>query len=108
MGIRQALIEKLLSDKVFWSNDTAKLPDISDDVLIAETLIHLDIHDINHLFKIFSKRQIKKVWLEKLIPQGEYLTELNRLLAWLYFDIKKPDIYLKSALTRYYNKLSML
>lgn len=106
--IKQSLFQKLVKERAFWSFDPDTLTSISDETLIAETLIHLDFEDINKLFKIFGKTKMKKVWLEQLVPQGDYYKELNRLYSWFYFDIKYPDRYLKSMMTRHYNKLSAL
>lgn len=103
--LKQSLLEKLIKEKAFWSYNMDSVKSISDDVLIAETLIHLDIEEINQLFQIFSKQKIRKVWLEQLVIQGDYYKELNRLYAWFYFDIKNPDRYLKSVVSRHYNKL---
>ena len=54
---------------------------LPDDQLIALTLRHLDL------------------------PEGEYLSTLNRFLAWYYFDAKRPDVYLKSLITRHNKRL---
>ncbi len=105
---KQVLFNKLKEENAFWSYDMKGVNSVPDDVLIAETLIHLDIPDINKLFKLYGKQKVKQVWLEQLVPQGDYYKELNRLYSWLYFDIKNPDRYLKSMLTRHYNKLAVL
>lgn len=93
--IQTQLLTKLISNHRFWSYDMQKSVDIPDELLIEKTLIYLDIDDINLLFKAFSYKKIKQVWLERLVIQGAYYARLNRLLAWMYFGIKKPDIYLK-------------
>ena len=50
--------------------------------------------------------KIKNSWVKYLIPEGHYLFTLNRFLAWYYFDIKKPDVYLKSMETRRLNQIT--
>lgn len=105
--IRSQLISKLINEKVFWSyniSDT-EINTISDSQLISLTLRYLDLNEINSLKKIFTISKMKEAWIKYLIPEGEYLHTLNRFLAWYYFDIKKPDIYLKSMQTRHINKL---
>lgn len=106
--IRQELFRKLLEENCFWSYDMSRMPSISDDILIAESLIHLDVEDTNKLFKIFGKHKIKKVWLKKVVPLGHYYEGINRFIAWFYFDIKYPDRYLKGLETKYFNKLKRL
>ena len=53
---------------------------------IALTMRHLDIDEINLLFKLFSKERIKSAWKRILVPEGEYLYTLNRFFAWYYFQ----------------------
>jgi hypothetical protein len=94
--IQNQLLSKLISNHRFWSFDMQKSVDIPDELLIEKTLIHLDIEDINLLFQAYPPKKIKQVWLERLVIQGDYYASLNRLLAWMYFGIKKPDRYLKT------------
>lgn len=105
---KQAILDKLMEENAFWSYDMESETSLPDDILIAESLIHLDIPDINKIIELYGKRKVKQVWLNHLVKQGDYYRELNRLLSWLYFDIKKPDAYLKSMLTRHYNKLASI
>ena len=103
--IKHVLAEKLKQGNCFWSYDTSSMDDVPNDMLIEKTLIYLDIKEINLLFQIFPYKQIKRVWLDRLVPQGEYLYTLNRFLAWYYFKAKCPDHYIKSMATRHFNKV---
>lgn len=103
--IRRRLIESLKAENAFYSYDMSKNPPVSDDILIEKTLIYLDLDEIALLFRLFSKRKIKRVWLKYMVPQGEYLWTLNRFIAWYYFDIKRPSTYLRAMETRHFNKL---
>ena len=103
--IKNNLLTKLKQEHCFWSYAVENISDIPDDILIEKTLLHLDLEDIDQLFKIYSLRKIKRVWLDYLIPQEEYLHTLNRFFAWYYFKIKYPDRYIKSMTTRYYNRI---
>lgn len=103
--IKNNLLTKLKQEHCFWSYAVENISDIPDDILIEKTLLHLDLEDIDQLFKIYSLRKIKRVWLDYLIPQEEYLHTLNRFFAWYYFNIKYPDRYIKSMTTRYYNRI---
>ena len=105
--IKSQLLAKLKQEHCFWSYAENSISNIPDDILIEKTLLHLDLEDIDQLFKIYSFRKIKRVWLDYLIPQEEYLYTLNRFFAWYYFKVKHPDRYIKSMITRHYNHLIM-
>ena len=104
-AIKSELLSKLKQEHCFWSYYEESIKDISDEFLIEKTLLHLDLAEIDLLFKIYPYRTIKQVWLEHLIPQEEYLYSLNRFLAWYYFKAKCPDAYIKSMATRHFNKM---
>lgn len=101
----QEILQKLRAENCFWSYSEDSIKNIPNDILIEKTLVYLDLPEIDALFRIFPFKQIKKVWLEQMVPQGEYLFTLNRFLAWYYFRIKRPDQYLKAMTTRHYNKI---
>ncbi|MDO5523899.1 MAG: hypothetical protein Q4G48_07645 [Bacteroidia bacterium] len=102
-NIKSELLKKLKAENAFWSYNTANTNRINDRMLIVKTLVHLDLPEIDMLFKIFPFNEIKKVWREELAISGEYYHNLNRFLAWWYFDIKNPDSYLKSVVTKHIN-----
>jgi len=91
------LFRHLQKENAFWSYDLASvsLKNMDDDMLIEKTLLHLDIDDINRLFIMFPKTRIKKVWRTRLCPLDPYYNGLNRLFAYMYFDIRNPDRYIK-------------
>ncbi|MDR0828775.1 MAG: hypothetical protein LBN95_01495 [Prevotellaceae bacterium] len=103
-NIKQYLLKKLKAENTFWSFDKDSLQSLSDWNLIKYSLIYLDLDDIKCLFSIFSKKLIKKVWIEELIPQGDYLKNMNLCFALLFFNAKRPMIYVKSLETRQLNK----
>jgi len=98
---KELLFNKLVDQKRFWSNNMNGVQVIPDDILIEKTLLYLDIDDINTLFRLYPIKKIKKVWLERLVVQGEYFARLNKFLAWMYFDIKQPERYLKMIENRH-------
>lgn len=62
MEIRNQLVDRLMKAGAFGSYDrTSVRSSITDRQLIEETLIRLDIDDINLLFELFPMRKIKKV-----------------------------------------------
>ena len=102
---RHFLIEKLKEENRFWSYAPGfKDSDVPDEILIEKTLVYLDLDEIKVLFELYGKQKVKRVWLERLVPQGEYLHTLNRFFAWFYFRVKKPDMYIKSMETRILNR----
>ena len=103
--VKQELLAKLKQEHCFWSYNENSIKDIPDDMLIEKTLLHLDLDEISQLFLIYPFKKIKQVWLDYLVPQGEYLYTLNRFFAWYYFKVKKPDAYIKSMATHRLNKM---
>jgi hypothetical protein len=97
-NIKTGLLYNLNQWCAFWSyqSDCITIENISDDMLIEKTLLNLDIDDINKLFAIFPSKKIKNVWKNQLCPQEPYLHGLNTMLAYLYFDIKNPERYIKT------------
>jgi superfamily I DNA and/or RNA helicase len=106
MNTKQDLRQKLIEQNRLWSFDVSQESSMPDDILIEKTLIYLDIDDINKLFTIYPFKKVKEVWRERLVIQGDYFKRLNRLLAWMYFDIKNPDKYIKTVTTLHLYKLS--
>lgn len=106
MDIRNHLVDKLIEAGAFWSyNQVSARDSISDSQLIEAVLVKLDIEDIDLLFKVFSSRKIKNVWLKTMVVQGDYYYSLNRFYAWYYFHVRYPDRYLKSMITRHLSRL---
>ena len=105
-SVKSDLLAKLKQEHCFWSYNEGSVNEISDEMLIEKTLLYLDLEEIDQLFTIFPYKKIKKVWLEHLIPQEEYLYTLNRFFAWYYFNAKAPDKYIESIATRYLNRIT--
>ena len=106
-NIREQLIHKLLKMHVFWSYKEPQPDSIHDDILIEKTLIHLDIEDINKLFFLFPKAKIKSIWEDKVIIQDARYRSINLLFAYLYFNIRNPDTYLKNRLKEHHKQLQL-
>jgi hypothetical protein len=98
------LSKKLIEQNRFWSFEMRQDTTVPDDILIEKTLIYLDIDDIKLLFALFSYRKIKQVWRDRLVIQGDYYRSLNKLLAWMYFDIKNPNKYINSVVSQHIKK----
>jgi hypothetical protein len=93
--IHNDLINKLSKENAFWSYDNFLIDQISDDALIANVLLHLDIDEILCLFKLYPKKKIQQVWKNEMLSQEPMYHGLNRLYAFLFFDIKNPDRYIR-------------
>jgi len=100
--IKSSLLSSLKKMNAFWSYNSSGISEktISDEMLIEKSLIHLDIDEITKLFSIFPFKKIKEVWKNQLCIQEPYYHGLNTMLAYLYFDIKNPDRYLKTISKR--------
>lgn len=58
-AVKQELLAKLKQEHCFWSYNESSVNEVSDEILIEKTLLHLDLEEINLLFQIFSFKKIK-------------------------------------------------
>jgi len=105
--IKNSLFNSLIKLNAFWSYHSSDITEkaINDEMFIEKALVHLDIEDLNKLFCLFPYKKIKEVWKNQLCIQEPYFHELNVLLAYLYFNIKDPDRYLKKINNRHIQSL---
>jgi len=103
-NIKPYLEKRLMEEHSFWSFEKSSCQNLSDWNLIKYVLLRLDLDDINYLFKLYPKEKIKEVWLQELVPQGDFLLTMNLCFALLYFDAKKPRQYVKAMETKILNK----
>jgi hypothetical protein len=102
--VKKQLFRKLKKSNCFWSYDISKMKKISDESLIEYVLLFLDIDDINLLFPLFGYKKVKRVWLDRVAPQGAMFRPYNILYAWYYFGAKRPEAYVKGLETRHMNR----
>ena len=93
--LRKRLEKKLLEENAFGSYDKSSIGIIPDNEFIEKVLLHLDIEDVQALFLLFPKKQIQKVWQDGVLSHEPLYHNLNRLYAFLLFDIKHPDRYIR-------------
>jgi len=100
--IKLDLLYALKKMNAFWSYNAFDVTEktVGDELFIEKSLIHLDIDDLKKLFFLFPRKKIKEVWKNQLCIQEPYYHGLNTMLAYLYFDIKNPDRYLKTISNR--------
>ena len=103
--IHSDLINKLYKENVFWSYDNFDINQISDEAIISRVLLHLDIDDIILLFKLYPKKRIQQVWKNEMLSQEPMYHGLNRLYAFLFFDIKNPDRYIRDFKNKRYKSI---
>ena len=97
----KAYLEKRLMEEIsFWSFEKSSCRNLSDWNLIKYVLLRLDLDDIKYLFQLYPKEKIKHVWLQELVPQGDFLLAMNICFALLYFGAKKPRQYVKTMETK--------
>lgn len=104
--LKTELVERLLEVNAFWSYANVSVANVSDEELIEKVFIHLDLSVIAKLFEIYQRDYIRKVWKEKMIIRGDYLFNLNVMIALYYFNIKRPEKYLRRVEREYFKKLS--
>ena len=91
---KRVLWQQLEQLGCLWSY--AKNPNsIDDSLLIEKALLYLEFEDLHKLSELYPLKQIQRVWRQRLVSQGDYYDIINWLLAVMFFDIKKPEQYLK-------------
>lgn len=95
--LKNELTEQLLKANAFWSYTNVSVDNIPHQELIEKTFIYLDLKDISNLFELYTRDYIKKVWQENMAIQGDYLFNLNVMIALYYFNIKQPEKFLKKV-----------
>jgi hypothetical protein len=99
--LRNKLKKKLIKENAFWSYDKSSIVVIPDDVLIEKVLLHLDIEDVQALFYLFPKKEIKKVWQDVVLPRDPLYRNINKLYAFMFFNIEHPDRYIRYYKNKY-------
>lgn len=95
--LKEHLVNELIEANAFWSYENVSTNNIPEDELIEKTLVYLDLKDISILFELYKRESVRKVWMENMVIRGDYLFNLNVMIAMFYFDIRDPEIYLKRA-----------
>lgn len=103
--IRDGLVARLKASAAFWSYQEVEGEDLSDEDVIENTIVHLDMEEIEALFFLYGWEKVKKVWKDRLACQGEHMQDLNVMMAMYFFGIKKPEQYLRRLEYRYFKSL---
>jgi len=102
--IKLYLEKRLKEENSFWSFEKISCRNLSDWNLIKYVLLRLDLDDTKYLFQLYPKKKIKEVWLQELVPQGDYLLAMNICFALLYFGVRNPRQYVRRMETRMLKK----
>lgn len=92
---KRFLLKQLENKGCLWSYAPNQNDPIDDDLLIEKALLYLEFEDLHSLSELYPIRYMRDVWRKRLVSQNEYYGIINWLLAAMFFDIKKPDRYLK-------------
>ncbi|WP_313382197.1 helix-turn-helix transcriptional regulator [Proteiniphilum saccharofermentans] len=103
--LKKELVKRLSEANAFWSYASVSAEDVTDEELIEKVFIHLDLADIAKLFELYQREYIRKIWKDRMIIQGDYLFNLNVMIALYYFNIKQPEKYLKRIERKHFKKL---
>lgn len=84
---KKALTQYLDDMGALWSYRIGLDTILSDRELIVKSLTYLELEEMDLLFDIFPYETVRDVWIEEMLP-SEYDTILNKILAYLVFDVK--------------------
>ena len=90
---KEKLLKMLVAKGLLWSYPSERIKYLSDNIIIEHTLAFGDVPELQTLFSIFPREQIKQVWLECLLPDERY-RKSNRYLGLFFFDIQEIDQFL--------------
>ncbi len=104
----EALFQTLQKKGLFWSySKTATLEEIGEHTLMEHALKYADIDELKTLFALYGKRQLFKIWNERLKSDMRF-KKLNLLLARVFFKMDVEADYFKPQMSDRERKLRML
>ncbi len=84
--LKRDILSKVKENGGLWSYDG--IPDsFSDDDIIEEGLRHLDLEDLDLLFRLWSPSHIKRVWKRRLVSESRRSNILNTILGVVCFGM---------------------
>ena len=93
--LKKELLEMLRKQGAFWSYDPNKLDLLSDEIIMEKGLIHTELEDMDLLFSVYPKKELKRIWRERLVSHPDRYGILNLILAAKVFRVKNVLSYLK-------------
>ncbi len=102
------LFNKLKNKGIFWSySKDITYKEIGDRLFIEYLLKYGDFYDIALGFRLFGKRQIKKVWEEILVGDQRFI-KLNLMIARVFLDMSVESDYFKGVKNARFEKFKLL
>ncbi len=85
---KRELTQYLFEMGALWSYKIDLDTILPDRELIEKSLIYLEFEEMYLIFDIFPYEKIRQVWIEDMVPCDHYYGVLNKLLAYLFFNVK--------------------
>ena len=102
------LFNKLRNKGIFWSySKNISFEEAGSNLVIEYLLKYGDFDDIVVGFKLFGKREIKRVWEERLKSDKRFI-KLNLMLARIFFGMDVESEYFKEVKNARLEKLRLL
>ena len=81
-----------MKQNIFWNIE--KNSTVDKETMIENTIKYGDFNDIIKLFKVFSKQEIKKIWLKTMANDTRFI-KTNLMIARIFFDMDVESDYFK-------------
>lgn len=105
---KKELFLSIKKNGLLWSYDNnLEYSEALDRLLIENTLKYGDIKDLKQLFILYGKREVKKIWNEKLIKDIRFI-KVNYFLARNLFNMDIEADFFKGGKSDREQKLRML
>ena len=90
-------LANVIAPLAFWSYESVRPSQISDDKLIEAVLLHGNDALKKHLLNLFSLKKIKSIWEQKLVIQGSRIHDLNKRIASELLHLQNPEYHIQQA-----------
>lgn len=85
---KRELSQYLFDKGALWSYKKNRRAILHDKELIVTSLSYLELEEMDMLFDIFPYEEVRRVWIEEMVPNDQYYGILNKMLAYLFFGVK--------------------
>ncbi len=102
------LFNKLRDKGIFWSySKDMSYEECGEKLLIEYLLKYADFDDIKLCLELFGKREVKRIWEEKLKSDRSFM-KMNLMLARVFFGMDVESEYFKEVKNARFEKLKLL
>lgn len=103
-----SLFEKIKKRGIFWSySKDITYENVGSAVLIEYTLKYADFDDIRLCLELFGKREVKRIWGEKMKSDQSFI-KTNLMLARVFFHMDVESDYFREVKNERLEKLRLL